>query len=59
MLEPHQMAVIWTLESLQDQRYRAPKSAKPRQSIRGRLGGAVRRFAFRTQLGPVDGHAPA
>jgi hypothetical protein len=59
MLEPSQVAVIWTLENLQDQRHRAPNSAKPQRSIRGRVGGAVRRFAFRTQLGPVGGHAPA
>ena len=59
MLEPSQMAVIWTMENLQDRRHRAPRSAKPQRSFRGRLGGTVRRFAFRTQLGPVDGHAPA
>ena len=59
MLEPPQMAVVWTLENLQDRRYHAPTSAKPQRSIGRRLGGAVRRFAFRTQLGPVDGHAAA
>jgi hypothetical protein len=58
-MEPAQMAVIWTLVDLQETQPRRNKPVEPRQSFAGRFGERIRRIAFRAQLGPVGGHAPA
>jgi len=60
-MEPRQMAVIWMMY---DQSQRSGQAARrahssPRPSFTKRFSGQFRRFAYRAQLGPVGGHAPA
>ncbi len=60
-MQPGQMAVAWMIYD-QIQRSEAASrrtNASPRPSLRQRLGGKFRRFAYRTQLGPVVSHAAA
>jgi hypothetical protein len=60
-MQPGQMAVVWMMYD-QIQRSEAAikrADASPRPSFKQRFGGTFRRFAFRTQLGPVGGHAAA
>ena len=58
-MQPGQMAVVWMMydqiQRSEAKSQRAP--ASPRPSFKQRFGGTFRRFAFRTQLGPVGGHA--
>ena len=58
-MQPGQMAVIWMMyDQIQRKETASPSTdASPRPSLKQRIGGKVRRFAFRTQLGPVGGHA--
>ena len=60
-MQPGQIAVVWMMYD-QIQRSEAASRrahASPRPSFKQRFGGKFRRFAYRTQLGPVGGHAPA
>jgi hypothetical protein len=58
-MQPGQMAVVWMMYDQIQRSDAASNDAKtsPRPSPKQRFLGAVRRFAFRTQLGPVGGHA--
>ena len=58
-MQPGQMAVVWMMyDQSSTIRSGVPaRHASPRPSFKQRFGGTVRRFAFRTQLGPVGGHA--
>ena len=58
-MQPGQMAVVWMMYDQIQRSEAASKDAKasPRPSLKQRFGGTVRRFAFRTQLGPVGRHA--
>ena len=60
-MQPGQMAVIWMMYDQIQRSGAASQRAhtSPRPSIRQRFGGRLRRFAYRAQLGPVGGHAPA
>ena len=60
-MQPGQMAVVWMMYDA-TQRSESPSrraKASPRPSFTQRFGRKFRRFAYRTQLGPVGGHAPA
>ena len=58
-MQPGQMAVAWMMyEQIQRSEAMSKRAhASPRPSFKQRFGGQVRRFAFRTQLGPVGGQA--
>jgi hypothetical protein len=58
-MQPGQMAVVWMMyDQFQRSEAAMPTAhASPRPSFKQRLGRKFRRFAFRTQLGPVGGHA--
>ena len=60
-MEPGQMAAIWMIDDQQQRSEMASRRAhrSPRPSFTQRFGGRFRRFAYRAQLGPVGGHAPA
>ena len=60
-MQPSQIAIIWTMFEEQQRSAEASRSAKasPRPSFTQRFRGQVHRFVYRTQLGPVSGHAPA
>ena len=61
MLQPNQIAVIWTMYE-EERRLEAASSgtrASPRPSFARRFRGQFRRITIRGQLGPVGGHAPA
>jgi hypothetical protein len=60
-MEPAQMAVMWMAYN---QLQRSEEPSRPdhsaqRPSIARRFGSRLRRIAYRAQLGPVGGHAPA
>ena len=57
-MDPAQVAVLWTLV-IHHEAPRRPGSAKPSRSFGARFGAAVRRFAYRGQLGPVAGSSAA
>ena len=57
MLEPNQIAVIWTMyEEQRSATVSRGAETSPRPSFAQRLRGQVRRFVYRAQLGPVIGH---
>ena len=58
-MQPGQMAVAWMMYDQVQRSDAASKDAKtsPRPSPKQQFMGAVRRFAFRTQLGPVGRQA--
>ncbi len=60
-MDPTQMAVIWMMPDQSQRSGRAARGAhgSPRPSFTKRFSGRFRRFAYRAQLGPVGGHAPA
>ena len=60
-MQRDQIAAIWMMYDQIQQSEAAPRraDASARPSFKQRFGGPFRRFAYRTQLGPVGGHAPA
>jgi len=58
-MQPGQMAIVWMMYDQNQRSDAAAKDAKtsPRPSPKQRFMGTVRRFAFRTQLGPVGRQA--
>ena len=60
-MQPNEMAVVWMMDDQNQRSETAPwrPAASSRPSFRKRFGGTFRRFAYRAQLGPVAGHAPA
>ena len=46
------MGLVWTLDN-DEEAQREPATANNLRSIGRRIRGSIRRFAFRTQLGPV------
>ena len=60
-MQPNEIAVIWMMYE-EERRLEAASShthASTRPSFPRRFRGQIRRFAFRGQLGPAGGHAPA
>jgi hypothetical protein len=60
-MQPGQMAVIWMMYDQIQRSEAASRRIHPstRPSLGQRFGSQFRRFAYRAQLGPVGGHAPA
>ena len=58
-MELGHIAIVWTMYDQIQRSDAASKDAKtsPRPSPKQRFMGTVRRFAFRTQLGPVGRQA--
>ena len=60
-MQPNEIAVIWMMyeEERRLEAAASDKHASPRPSFPRRFRGQLRRFAFRGQLGPAGGQAPA
>ena len=56
-MQPNQIAVIWAM--YEEQQRLESASSRAHALARPSLARRFRRLAFRGQLGPVGGHAPA
>ena len=58
---PGQVAVVWMMHDQQQAAEAAKRAVRPasQRSFAARFNEAVRRFAHRSQLGPVAGNAAA